>query len=289
MKKVFLAIMAIATIAMVGCKKNGGDEPTPTPTPTPVDPVVEVPELDGTAKALTIAAYIPDGICQDVFLEGGYQSWDLATGSKFEPIEGYANWYQVIIDLPEEKLEEVTDYMGHCKMYLNDDEGNVPGDWSSQWNSSKVVIAEESASMAALVDDQGQQAIEFYQDAVGAVVYLTVGGWQNKPCANYGVAAALKIKCANIFVYVESEDKELNWQWVDMIAEGNGVFSYVVTIDAAYGDNFGFNTGYEYEGEIVEAWNAYDGEPFEDGDKVKYTFTSTNGPKGVATFEKLAE
>ena len=288
MKKVFLAIMAIATIAMVGCKKNGGDEPTPTPTPTPVDPVVEAPELDGTANAVTIAAYIPDGICQDVFIEGEFQGWDLNSGLKFEPIEGYANWYQVIIELPDE-IDDVTTYMGHCKMYLNSDEGEIPGDWSSQWNSSKVVIAEESASMAALVDDQGQQAIEFYQDAVGAVIYLTVGGWQSKPCVNYGVAAALKIKCANIVVYVESEDKEMNWQWVDMVAEGNGVFSYVITVDAANGENFGFNTGYEYEGEIVEAWNPYEGELFEDGDKVKYTFTSTNGPKGVATFEKLAE
>ena len=287
MKKVFLAFMAVATIALVGCKKNGGDEPTPTPTPTPVDPVVEVPELDGTAGAITIAAYIPDGICKEVFLEGAYQGWDLATGTKFEPIEGYANWYQAVIAVADP--EGVTEYMGHCKMYLNDEEGNVPGDWSSQWNSSKVVIAEESASMAALVDDQGQQAMEFYPDAIGAVIYLTVGGWQSKPCVNYGVAAALKIKCANITVYDESEDKDLNWQWVDMIAEGNGVFSYVVTIDLANGDNFGFNTGYEYEGEIVEARNAYEGEPFVDGDKVKYTFTSTNGPKGVATFEKLAE
>lgn len=286
MKKLFLAMMAVATIALVGCKKD--PEPTPTPTPTPT-PSAEKPELDGVDGSIVIAVYIPDGICKDVFMEGGYEGWsiDPTVATKFEAIAGYANWYKAVIAIPE-GTEDVTAYMGTCKMLLSDEEGNIPSDWSSQWNSDKVTIDEASAAAAMLVDDMGQKAMNFTADAVGAVVYLTIEGWQNKPCAAYGVATAAKIKAANVTA-VDEEGVEQTWQWADMEAKGNGVFTYTLTIDLANGDNFGCNIGYVDGEEIVESWYPYEGDAFADGDRVKYTFTSENGPKGTVVVEKVPE
>ena len=291
MKKVFLALMAVATIAMIGCKKEdpvtpsggGGDTPTPTPTPT-----VEKPDVDGTAGAITVVAYIPDGVCKDVYMEGAYQGWNIdpAAATKFEEIADYPNWFKATIVVPGSE-EDVTAYVGHCKILLSDEEGNIPGDWSSQWNSDKVTIDEASAALASKVDDSGFQAIEFTPDAVGAVVYLTIEGWQNKPCIDYGVATAAKIKAANITAVIEEVTQ--NWQWADMTPLGNGVFTYEVVIDTENGDNFGCNTGIVVEGEIVEAWHPYEGTPFANGDRVRYTFTSTNGPAGTVVIEKVTE
>lgn len=291
MKKLFLAMMAVATIALVGCTKD--PEPTPTPTPTPT-PSAEKPELDGVDGSIVIAVYIPDGICKEVVIEGAFSElepgdggYKLAAATKFTAIADYANWYKAVIAIPE-GTEDVTAYMGNCKMLLTDEEGNIPSDWSSQWNSDKVTIDEASAAAAMLVDDMGQKAMNFTADAVGAVVYLTIEGWQNKPCAAYGVATAAKIKAANITA-VDGEGVEQNWQWADMEAKGNGVFTYTLTIDLANGDNFGCNIGYVDGEEIVESWYPYEGDAFADGDRVQYTFTSENGPKGTVVVEKVPE
>ena len=286
MKKLFMAMMAVATIAMVGCKP---DEPTPTPGPGPTpdpDPVVTTPELDGVSGAIVIALNIPDGICKDVYMEGNYEGYsiDPATATKFAPLEGYANWYTATVTVPS-GTEDVTEYMGNCKVLLSDENGAIPGDWSSQWNSDKVVIAD--GSPAELVDDMGQKAMHFTADAVGGVVYVTIGGWQNKPCANYGVAAAAKIKAANIIVYNEEEDKNMDWQWADMKAEGNGVFTYELEVVSV--DNLGCNIGYQDGEDLVEAWYPFDNTEagIKEGDKIKYTFTSENGPKGKVEVKKL--
>ena len=103
MKKLFLAMMAVATIAMVGCKKEGGNTPTPTPpTPTP-DPGVLIPDVETVEGAIVVAAYIPDGICKDVFMEGAYEGWsiDKTIATKFEAIEDFENWYYAVIEIPE--------------------------------------------------------------------------------------------------------------------------------------------------------------------------------------------
>ena len=214
-------------------------------------------------------------------MEGEYEGWNIdpAVATKFAEIAGFADWYQAVITIPAD-VEDVTAYMGHCKVLLSDEDGAIPGDWSSQWNSSKVVIAE--GSPAELVDDQGQQAMSFTADAVGGVVIVTIGGWQSKPCVDYGVATALKIKAANIF----NEDDEA-WQWDDMVAQGNGVFTYELTV--VDDSNLGCNTGFVVDEDIVESWNAYDNSEtaFTVGDKLRYTFTSVNGPKGTLVIQKI--
>lgn len=281
MKKLFMAVMAIATIAMVSCK--GKNEPTPEPTPTPTPtPTEQAPEFDVPADALVIAAYIPDGICKDVYMEGAYEGWNIdpSVATRLAPVEGYANWYAAEIKIPTD-VEDLAEYMGTCKILLSDADGNVPGDWSSQWNSDKVIVHEGSA--AELVDDMGSKALKFTADALGAAVFVTINGWQSKPCVDYGVAKACKIKCANIFV-VDEEDTRTGWNWADMEAKGNGVFTYSVLVEDD--SNLGANIGIEVDGEIVESW--YDlgnGESLgiAVGSTVLYTFTSENGPKGQLT------
>ena len=75
MKKLFLAFMAVATIAMIGCKKEeptntekGGEE-KPTPTPTPTD---EIP--DGYVQILI---QVPDGEeCHGIYMKGSLNGSD---------------------------------------------------------------------------------------------------------------------------------------------------------------------------------------------------------------------
>ena len=74
-----------------------------------------------------------------------------------------------------------------------------------------------------------------------------------------------------------------------MEAKGNGVFTYELTIKLDNGDNFGCNIGFVDGEEIVESWYPYEGDAFAEGDKVRYTFTSTNGPKGEVKVEKIAQ
>ena len=71
-----------------------------------------------------------------------------------------------------------------------------------------------------------------------------------------------------------------------MEAKGNGVFTYeLVVVDAS---NLGCNTGYMDGEDLVESWNAYDNTEtqFVEGDKLRYTFTSENGPKGTVVVTK---
>ena len=121
MKKFFLAALAVATLALVGCeKKTVVDEPTPD---NPKDSTeVVVPVEDPTAEDL--ADYEEDGsyvvcinfeetVCNDIVFAGSYNGWatDPTSMIKFEALEGFEGWYVAVVPVTvnEETGEEAND------------------------------------------------------------------------------------------------------------------------------------------------------------------------------------
>lgn len=125
MKKFFLAAMAIATIAMVGCK--------PKPTDEPKEPEIKktVPDVAATEGAVTIVWNAVDfSECSELVFAGSYNDYGLdpASMAKFEKIEGYTNWYKAVIT-PKEGADPVLEGKP-CALAMD---GTFPSSWNHQW------------------------------------------------------------------------------------------------------------------------------------------------------------
>lgn len=125
MKKFFLAAMAIATIAMVGCN--------PKPTDEPKEPEIKktVPDVAATEGAVTIVWNAVDfSECSELVFAGSYNDYGLdpASMAKFEKIEGYTNWYKAVIT-PKEGADPVLEGKP-CALAMD---GTFPSSWNYQW------------------------------------------------------------------------------------------------------------------------------------------------------------
>lgn len=125
MKKFFLAAMAIATIAMVGCK--------PKPTDEPKEPEIKktVPDVAATEGAVTIVWNAVDfSECSELVFAGSYNDYGLdpASMAKFEKIEGYTNWYKAVVT-PKEGADPVLEGKP-CALAMD---GTFPSSWNHQW------------------------------------------------------------------------------------------------------------------------------------------------------------
>lgn len=188
MKKFFLAFMAVATIAMVGCKKNGNDPVTPDPKPGPdpdPKPEVEIPEVDEPEDGyVTLVINIPaNSDCNGIAFKGTMDNvtW---TGADeylslegpadpehciiFQPIENYKNWYKATYKLGEEAWGEGTLLAGKiCLIYTGD----------SSW---------EGQAVNPSINDEYSTADATYNGDMliygSGLVYVTIGGWQKSEC-----------------------------------------------------------------------------------------------------------
>lgn len=192
MKKMFLAAMAIATIAMVGCKPKP-EPPTPGPTPTPGSNVPEIAKPE--EGYVTFAIQIPEGSeCNGIAVKGttdgtnwvGADQYLGADGSiaavdkcaKFEAIADAANWYKVTIKLgagyeaTDDAGAAVTNYMAGkiCLVYAGD------GSWDGQAVDWAYVDAECTVAVSKSGDGN------FQVNGTCGIVYITVGGWQKSEC-----------------------------------------------------------------------------------------------------------
>ena len=106
MKKFFLAALAVATLALVGCEKKPGDEPTPE-KPNDSTEVV-VPAENPTAEDLAdyeeegnfvACVHFAGAVCNDIVFAGSYNGWatDPASMVKFEELEGFEGWYVAVV------------------------------------------------------------------------------------------------------------------------------------------------------------------------------------------------
>ncbi|MCQ2324744.1 MAG: hypothetical protein MJZ58_00945 [Paludibacteraceae bacterium] len=196
MKKMFLAAMAIATIAMVGCKKDKEEPVGPTPGPTP-GPTAEVPEIDKPAEGnVTFAIQIPEGSeCNGIAIKGtidntNWTSTDqylAADGSivgpdkcaAFVAIPDFKNWYKTTIKVATEGWEgtdaagaAVKNYLAGkiCLIYTGDN------GWQGQATDWKYLDSECTVALSQSSDGN------FQVNGTTGIVYVTVGGWQRSEC-----------------------------------------------------------------------------------------------------------
>lgn len=237
--------MAVATIAMVGCKKNNDPVPTPTPTPTPgpdTTVVVDIPEIDAPeAGYVTFVINIPKGTeCNGIAFKGTVDgaAWtganqylgedgpaDVDNCIVFEEIEGFDGWFAATYKLGAEPWGEGTLLAGKiCLIYTDD------GTWQGQfvdWTvNDEYTTADNGRS--------GDGNIEIYGEGL---VYVTIGGWQGSEC--------LTAKDYNITVIVpemcEDFDIELIGSFCDwsddktVLMTANGDKTYTATISATEG------------------------------------------------------
>ena len=181
--------MAIATIALVGCKKNNDPVPVPTPTPDTTDVPVEedIPEVDAPESGLlTIVISIPAGSqCNGIALKGTVDgsAWTGANQYlglegpasaesciKFEKIEG--NWYKATYKLGTEAFDETPTYLKGkiCLIYTDDN------DWQGQAKTYEVIEDYTTVDY----DYSGDLAI--YSEA-GGLLYVRISKWNKSECA----------------------------------------------------------------------------------------------------------
>ena len=214
MKKFFLAFMAVATIAMVGCKKNSDDPVTPTPTPggggNDPKPEVEIPEISDPEEGyVTFVINIPAGTeCNGIAFKGTVDgaAWTGANQYldeegpasvedciKFEAIEGYDNWYLATYKLGDEPWGDGTLLAGKiCLIYTDD------GNWQGQFDDWAVNDEYSTADNGK----SGDGNIEIYG---GGVVVLTIGGWQGSECLtpqNYNITVFVPEMCESFDIEV---------------------------------------------------------------------------------------
>lgn len=238
--------MAVATIAMVGCKKNGGDDPVPV---TPTDsskvnpqPVVDIPEIDAPeAGYVTFVINIPKGTeCNGIAFKGTLDgtAWtganqylgvdgpaDVENCIVFEEIEDFDGWFAATYKLGAEPWGDGTLLAGKiCLIYTDD------GSWQGQFVDWSVNEDYSTADNGRASDGN----IEIYGEGL---VYVTIGGWQGSEC--------LTAKDYNITVIVpemcEDFDIELIGSFCDwsddktVLMTANGDNTYTATISATEG------------------------------------------------------
>lgn len=234
-------MMAIATIALVGCNKEKGNTPI-TPTPgtdtTKVDPEVDLPEIDAPEDGyVTFVINIPkNSECNGIAFKGTLDG-SIWTGAneylglegpadadhciKFEEIEDYDNWYVATYKLGAEAWGEGTLLAGKiCLIYTNDDK------WQGQFADWAVNDEYSTADNGKSNDGN----IEIYG---GGLVYVTIGGWQGSECVtpeDYNITVLVPEMCEDFDIELIgsfcdwSDDKTV---LMNEVAEGK--FSATIT------------------------------------------------------------
>ena len=185
MKKLFMAIMAVAAIALVGCKEKN----TPTSEGennqkqdnTPVTPAGdEVPE-----GYVRILIQVPDGEeCHGIYFKGSLNGseWSgeetyvglesaaepVATAIRFQRIEEKSDFFQADFKLGTDGLQGAV-----CQAY--------PKDGSWQGKSAKVTLIEDKTTLEGAKD----LTLPQFHIAAGAkpgILALKIGGWENSEC-----------------------------------------------------------------------------------------------------------
>ena len=169
MKKFFLAMMAVATIALVGCKK---DDNSGGPIKS------DVPEVLPTEGAYTVVwNAVGFSECVDLVFAGNYNDWstDAANLVKFEKIEGYTNWYKAVIT---DQSAAGIDHLEGKPCGLKED-GTFPSGWDYQWIGSEEKPCE-------LIKGEAEFQVEYTTETkivmTGDIIFVRSYGFKTDPC-----------------------------------------------------------------------------------------------------------
>jgi hypothetical protein len=286
-----MAFLAVATIAMVGCKK---DEPAPTPTPTPGgggdDPVEEIPDIAAPGAGKTTIAIYAEVCPKGAYLVGNFtdvepqHNYDINyDGYTFEAVPDAENWYAATINYTPDRA---------VKAVARPSTDAVPFSWSYQWGpnfdeaAATPLVPDEAHNNTFILKGDGEFEFENSGEvkligmAENAVVYVQVKNWMTSPIVEKDPLATAWYKTA--------WQGESDWTWREMTAKGNGVFE-------ATGIYNGNGVDINAKGEDMgKHWYATNDPLFEiyegakAGDEVKLIFTSEYGVVGKLKLELVS-
>lgn len=279
MKKLFMALMAVATIAMIGCKKDEPAKPTPTPGGGD-DPEIEIPEIAAPGAGKTTIAIYAEVCPRGAYIVGNFtdvepkHNYDIDyDGYTFEAVPDAKNWYAAtIVYAPDRAVKAIARPSVEA----------VPFSWSYQWGpnfdeaAETPLVADEAHNNTFILKGTGEFELENQGEvkligmAENAVVYVQVKNWKSSPIVEKQPLTTAWAKT--------SWDKG-SWTWREMTAKGGGVFE----ITGVWGGD-GFNISATEAGS--ESWYPVGHANFEiqegakAGDEIKLTFTSEYGTVG---------
>ena len=287
MKKLFMAMLAVATIAMVGCKDEEETKTTPSnPGGGGGTEPSEMPEIAAPGAGKTTIAIFAKDCPAGAYIVGengedGELTWNEKVPTvKFSAVEDAENWYKVTI--------KHSDVFGAKVLAIPSDEDVEPG-WSFQWGKNydsedpgDVPEGTENTKILKgtgefVYENQGQPKLINVAD--NGVIYIEVKNWAQSPTI---VPKKLETAWAKT-----NWDQAGDWTWREMEAKGNGVFE----VTGVWGGN-GFNIAATSGG--ADTWYALDNARFQGydgqkaGDEVKLTFTSEKGTIGQLKMELVS-
>ena len=213
----FMAIVMMAcTILAVGCKKSGGNE----------EPEIKktTPDVAATEGAVTVVWQIANlsELCDEIgfVFAGNYNNWnttDVDAMAHFKKIEGYDDWFMVVIP-----LVEGVDHLEGKPCALQKD-GTFESSWANQWIGTEEHPCEIIGGSAEL-----QTEYEVESKLVCApeadVVYVKSYAFKTNPCVDavfdqvtFNLTVEVPVKDGGT-VYIVGDAFEKSW---DQTAESS--------------------------------------------------------------------
>lgn len=181
MKKLFMALMAVATIAMVGCKKDEPAKPTPTPGGGGDDPTEEIPDVkapDASHMVLLVNVAKDIQICNTIAMRGAMTSYATGDPILFEKVEGYDTWYMATMDAYTN-----ADFF-HCKLIIAAEDNSASYD--NEGAEGKYELLNGADEYLLIDDDYGtENCLSMLNDVEvgGKILVVAIKGFKGNPCA----------------------------------------------------------------------------------------------------------
>jgi hypothetical protein len=185
MKKLFMAIMAVAAISLVGCKNDknapaeGGNEQKPDTTVTP-------PAGDDVPEGyVRILIQVPDGEeCHGIYFKGSLNGSEWSGENTYVGLENAAEPVETAIRF--KRIAEKSDFFqADFKLGTDGLQGAVcqqyPNDGSWQGKSAKVTLIADKTTL----EGADQLELPQFHIAAGAkpgILALKIGAWENSEC-----------------------------------------------------------------------------------------------------------
>ncbi len=234
----FMAIVMMAcTILAVGCKKSGGNE----------EPEIKktTPDVAATEGAVTVVWQIANlsELCDEIgfVFAGNYNNWntaDVEAMAHFKKIEGYDDWFMVVIP-----LVEGVDHLEGKPCALQKD-GTFESSWANQWIGTEDHPCEIISGSAELQTEYEVES-KLVCAADADVVYVKSYAFKTNPCVDavfdqvtFNLTVEVPVADGGI-VYIVGDAFEKSWDNTAYPMEGAGK-NWSITLPAIVGKEYKF-------------------------------------------------
>lgn len=248
MKKLFYALMALATLSFVACDQKPENPDSDPNKPNDSLPVVNddlpiVESVDGKCVIVWHCAEFTPSIENQLVFAGNYNGYNTTVDqlAKFQAIDGWDEWYKVELD-----VSAVDTLMGKpCALYLD---GTFPSSWDYQWISTEehpCVILQGEAELQVEYEVESKIVVPA---AAGKVVYVESyafkGGDPNKEPDKFKVSVTCIVEkpvTEGGIVCVVGAFNEWNAQTATELASADGGKTWTGVVEGVV-----MNTEYKY-------------------------------------------